>query len=340
MKEENEVNRQGNISGENLYNNITRNRINNHNSSTATVKLSIDFIRISIDSKHYNTAIFYNLFNKIESMSILSSEYRFKYGVGYSQVKTYYISFNNQVHEVVTLRCPSDVYMPILLNIHEPTEHLLRHLEPYLNPMKHRVSQIENTLDFIGNQPDEIYQFMKEHLMLLWPGKKRLNLNYKTTFYRNDIRGARGKGLRCYRKSIKDENGEKAESVRVELLLKRRLLKDKKINTIDDVFLMDQSIPVKYLAFKQFNNELFINKLKDLGYGQEFIDNMLVAIRNDNKNGFLYESNVTAKTYYEKGSLHYFKHHDFNKYFKGLIVGNSFLNGDTFDVDVGKMVCV
>ncbi len=92
----------------NFNNNITRNRILNYKSSTATVKLSIDFIRISIDSKHYNTTLFYNLFNKIESMSVLSSEYRFKYGVGYSQIKTYYISFNNQVHEVVTLRCPSD----------------------------------------------------------------------------------------------------------------------------------------------------------------------------------------------------------------------------------------
>jgi hypothetical protein len=197
--------------------------------STANVILSIDFIRFSIDSIHFNNEEFYTLFNEIKRMSVASSEFRFKLGYGYTETKKYVIVFNKKNYEVIASRSPLESYKPILLAIHKPNEELLQHLKPFLNLMMYHVNAMEFTLDFISNEPKELYNFMKSHLLLKWSGKKNMNLNYETSFYRNDIRNAKGKGLRCYLKDIIGANDELLESVRVELLMKRPLFKKKYI---------------------------------------------------------------------------------------------------------------
>jgi len=90
------------------YNYNTGNRICKYTNSTATVKMSIDFIRFSIKSIKFNTKEFYNLFNVISAMSVEESSFHFVDGYSYSQVRKYNIEFQNKIYKVVASRCPSD----------------------------------------------------------------------------------------------------------------------------------------------------------------------------------------------------------------------------------------
>ncbi len=322
----------------NFYNYNTGNRICMYTNTTATVKMSIDFIRFSIKSINLNNTEFYNLFNVIKGMSVEESNFHFVDGYGYSQIRKYSIEFQNKIYKVVASRCPSDWNLPILLTVHEPSVQLLQYLKQYLAKVNYLVSSIEHTLDFYSDVPDQIYQFLKSHLLLKWAGKKKLTLNYPTTFYRNDIRNSRGKGLRCYRKQHDIGNGESVESVRVELVMKRPLLKTKSVSTIDNVLNMDCMIAMKYLSYKDFNFNKFTNRLKNKDYTQQQIDQFLTVFKNDIKNGFLYELNNIALSYSQNYDTDdYLIYHDFQQYFMGLINGKSFINGDTFSVDLDRM---
>lgn len=317
---------------------MQRNRIINENINTLKLKLSIDFIRFSINSRHYNNIEFFNLFNEIRARSVASSEYRFKVGIGYTETKKYIISLNNRSYEIIASRSPLESFKPVLLTIQEPDEQVLQHLKPYLNQMLYHVNSIEFTLDFISNVPTQVYQFMKSHLLLKWSGKKIFNLSYATTFYRNDIRKTKGKGLRCYLKDVIDTNEELVESVRVELLIKRPLFKKKFIGSIDDVLKMDNKIALNYLSLKDFNFNKFINRLKEKKYDQQQINDIVNQFKQDIKNGYLYELNDIALDYSKKyDSDCYLERHVFHKHFFDSVNQLSFINGDSCVLDIGKM---
>jgi hypothetical protein len=88
----------------------------------------------------------------------------------------------------VASRNEKETFKLMMVTIHDPDIAFLQHLKPYLDNLKYHVNAIEFTLDFIGDEPAKVYQFMKSHLLLKRAGKKKLTLNYETTFYRNDIR--------------------------------------------------------------------------------------------------------------------------------------------------------
>ena len=323
----------------NSYNYTNRNRIFNQHKQSILVKLSIDYIIITIKQKYYNSNEFNKLFKMINDNSI-STRFRPTNGDEWNEIRRNIIKFNNKTHKVISLRASGVPYLPIVIKIYQPDVTLLNHMNSYLNKMEHLVSNVEFTMDFIGEEPDHIYKFMKEHLLLMWPGKKLYKPNYKTSFYGNNLREATGKGSRCYQKHIKDVDGNILKSIRVELLMKRRMFHNKEINTISDFMSMDNMIPLKYLSFKQFNFNKLHNKLIDeVGFYKIMVNDVFESFTNKIKNGDLDILNDLAKTYYKKGSLSYLQQHDFNKYFKGLVDGKVFINGDSLVVDGEKMVC-
>lgn len=323
----------------NFYNYTNRNRIFNTNEQSIIVNLSIDYIIITISQKYFNSNAFHSLFNMINGLSI-STKFRRTNGDEWNEIRRNIIRFNNKTHKVISLRASSVPYLPIIIKIYQPDANLLNHFNSYLNQLEHLVSNVEFTMDFIGESPDHIYKFMKEHLLLMWPGKKLYKPNYETSFYGNNLREATGKGSRCYQKYIKDVDGNVLKSIRVELLMKRRMFHNKEINTMSDFLSMDNMIPLKYLSFKEFTFNKFHNKLSnEVGFYKIMIDDVLESFKNKIKNGDLDLLNDLAKTYYEKGSLRYLQDHDFNKYFKGLFNGKVFINGNSLVVDADKMVC-
>ncbi len=264
---------------QNLNNYIIGNRNKNYSSSEATVMMSVDFIRFSIKSYQFNNKNFYNLFNIIRSMNVDEPKFRLTGKRGYCQSKTYNIKYHDKYYKIVSARVPDSTSFPILLTIHDVDQNLLLYLQPHLNRLDHHISWVEFTLDFISNTPELVYNFMKSHLWLKWAGKKNENLIYDTTFYRNDIRKSQTKGLRGYRKQLQDGQGNKVESVRIELLMKRQLLKKKGVENISDTFNMTSQLVTKYLSFKKFNYNLFITRLKESGNDQCGVDQMVCIIK-------------------------------------------------------------
>lgn len=323
---------------QNLNNYIIRNRNKNYSSSTATVKMSVDFIRFSIKSYQFNNNNFYNLYNVIKSMIVAEPKFRLTGKRGYYQSKTYNIKFNDKYYKIVSTRVPDSTMFPILLTIHDVDESLLLHLQPHLNRLDHHISWVEFTLDFISNVPEQVYQFMLSHLWLKWAGKKNENLIYDTTFYRNDIRKSQTKGLRGYRKQLSDDQGNNVESVRIELLMKRQLLKKKGIQNTSDMLNLNSQLVIKYLTFKHFNYNLFINRLKESGNDQCGVNQLVSLIKETIGNGLLDLSNETALKLSKKNdSDTYLVKHGFHDEFMRNISGLSFLNGDCFNVDIGEM---
>ena len=323
----------------NLYNYTNRNRIFNTNEQSIIVNLSIDYIIITIKQKYYNTNAFHTLFNMINGIST-STKFRGTNGDAWNQIRRNMIKFNNKTYKVISLRASGVHYLPIVIKIYQPDANLLNHFYSYLKYLEHLVSNVEFTMDFIGESPDYIYKFMKEHLLLMWPGGQLYKPNFETSFYGNNLRKATGKGSRCYHKEIKDADGNVLKSIRVELLMKRRLFHKKEINTLSDFLSMDNMIPLKYLSFKEVNFNVLYNKLSDeVGFPKIMIDDVFVSFKNKIKNGDLDLLNDLAKTYYKKGSLTYLQPIDFNKYFKSLFNGKVFINGDLLLVDGDEMVC-
>ena len=101
---------------------------------------------------------------------------------------------------------------------------------------------VELSFDFGTASLDDMFCYLKERVYLKWPGAE-LNLGLSDTQYYNNIRTARGKGCRLYKK-IDDLI---IPAARLELLLKRDPLRKNGINQLRDIRLIDYSIVKKYL---------------------------------------------------------------------------------------------
>ncbi len=324
----------------NFNNNICRNRNQIiHKSDQVTVNLSVDFIRFSIKSFYVNNVNFDKLFNELKRLSVGPSKYRWTNGRKYSESKKYMVKLNDKLYKVVAIRAPYHDSLPILITVHDIDKQFLLHFEPYLSQLNTSISWIEFTMDFITQKKDELYSFMLSNLMLKWPGKKYVGKSYKTTFYKNDLRGSETKGLRGYQKTLKDSKGNSVESVRIELLAKRKLLKKNGIETVVNVLASDSSIVIKYLIFKQFNYTLFTKQLVELGHDKDSIDQMNQKYQQAISNGYLYEANELAKIMPPEGTTRNFLNkHSFNQFFMFNISGLSFVNGDSFSFSFDKLI--
>lgn len=301
------------------------------------VKLSVDLIRFSIQSYQLNNSNFYKLFNAIKNVSIGKSKFSKLDGVLYIESRKYIIKIGNKLHKIYAL-LPCSSALPILLTVHDADSKVLQYLEPYLSPLQYHISWIEYTMDFISKNKDHVYQFMLSYFLLKWPGKKYVNKIYKTSFYRNDLRGSETKGLRGYQKQLTDTLGNTVDSVRIELLAKRKLLKKHNIQTISDFLSSNSSIVIKYITFKKFNYSIFIKRLREQGYDHFGVDQMIDLYISSISNGHIELANETAKNMYIKNdSDTYLVKHEFDKYFMSKIAGLSFVNGDTFSVSLGKL---
>jgi hypothetical protein len=102
---------------------------------------------------------------------------------------------------------------------------------------------------------------------------------------------------------------------------------------------MDNMIALNYMSFKDFNFNKFINRLKEMKYDQQKINDIVNQFRQDIKNGYLHELDETALNYSKKyESDCYLEKHSFHQYFMSKVRGLSFINGDSFNVDLGKMM--
>jgi hypothetical protein len=295
------------------------------------VLCSIDYIRLNIDQHENSKKLISDFFNELKRFSTEPSQHRFTNQNGYNESKKYFIRIDEKTHEIVVSRCTQEPYMPYLLKIDAPDCNILNKITYSLGQLTYcNFTAIEFTLDFIFENQREIFQFMKEKLLISWRGKP-LNLTYDSTVYLNNIRTAEGKGGKVYLKTIDDQEGHKQEVVRMEVTLKKKILERKEVHNFDDLKKLTIHDVFHYITFKEFNENLFVNKLLNIEYDKSHIKSIIEEIRNLIKEGLLYDANVKAKSYFENKS--YLKPHPFNKHFITRSSGCTFLNGDVFYLD-------
>jgi len=296
---------------------------------------SLDFIRLNIHQNKNSDYLMLQLFNQIKHLSMGQSEHRYTSQNGYNQSRKYLINTDEKKHEVIISKCANESYMPYLLKIDEPDNKIIQIINECVSQLSYcNFTAIEFTLDFICDNPLRLYQFMKETMLISWRGKP-LDVTYQSTVYLNNIRTANGKGGKFYLKTLQDHEGNMREVVRVEITLKRNVLKRKQVHNFEDLRKLTIHDVFHYITFKEFNENLFFNKLLNLNYQREQIKSIIEEIRNLIKDGLLYDANVMAKSYLKNKS--YLKPHPFNKHFITRSSGCTFLNGDVFYLDSNMM---
>ncbi len=249
-----------------------------NNFPNATFNSSIDFVCLSLTR-----------FNKSQHQLIKNNctfETQFKDSKGfYSWIEAYSININGNEYAIM-LQFPSSVhpFAPVCLKLLHPDKNLILAFNHLLRTVRYHVSTIELSFDFITNNLNQMYDYLKERVSLKWPGSQ-LNLNHKSTTYYNNIRTARSKGSRLYKKGT----GIPVPAVRLELLLKRDPLRSHKINRLSDVSKIDYKLIKKYLELKEFNFRLF-----RLRYFKDHPNSSAQYIRIENK----------IKTLLNSGNLH------------------------------------
>jgi hypothetical protein len=195
---------------------------------------------------------------------------------------------------------------------------------------QYNINNVEYAFDFRYSHAKELYEFLKRTVLLSWRGKA-FNSPYQTTHYLNNNYKAWSKTGKVYIKEVEDENGSLEEVNRIEIALKYNWFKRREIFNCMDIFKVGVKDVIKYLGFKEFNYNLFINKLIGLEYTKEFIEELTGLMKLDIDNGFLAETNQTAQTYYEKRT--YLKNHPFHYHFRSMINVDSFWDNKSFFLD-------
>jgi hypothetical protein len=249
----------------------------------------------------------------------------------YDLSMTYNFNYLNKKYELNVACASKQQYKPYLLKIHDPTEQVLRYLQKYLDQVTYyHTHSIEFTYDFYSKDNDLVRNFIKRHVVVSWRGKQNYHPEYEKSFYGNNIRFARGKGLRAYEKE-EEKNGGKQEFVRLEMLLKRSILKSNGIHDIDDVIGLDSRIPNKYFSFKTYNYSKLKTRVADSSNWKGRFDELKNNIQSEIEEGYLYEVNKHSLNWYKRYySDSYLKVTKYWKHFTHQFRGSSFLNGDSF----------
>lgn len=309
--------------------------------------LKYDFIRFSVylnrTGKIPDESKLQPLLNEIWFRRTEEPDYNFiplnrvKFHWKYDRVTKYKFSFENQIYEMIIAKCSRSNLYPYIFTIHDPTYNLLLFLKPFLEDFHHyHVKEIEHTFDFVFDELELVRDFLIQQTVVKWQGRS-FGLDNCSTRYMGNPRVAQGKGGRIYNKPLAVSEHE--ESVRLELLLKRPILKRNGIKNIKNVIESDNKIVMKYLQFKKFNTKKLRKRMLSIGSIQSEIDNEIISVIDRIKEGYSHEVNkeylLEYKKYYSDSFLNksiYWKH------FVERIGRNSFLTRDVFTLSHGLMM--
>lgn len=305
-------------------------------------KLKIDFITFSIYLKKNeklksDESTLIPLVKAIQAMRVEKTRLSSNPNYSYDRSRLYKFQLNGQVHQLIIAKSSKEPFKPYLLTIHDPTPNVLKFLEKFLVQYEYyHVKDIEHTFDFYFEEPDLVMKYLEQHTIVSWRGKG-YHPEYDT-FYGNNIRFAKGKGLRVYKKEEENEAGIKSEFTRLEMRLKRPILKSNGINNIPDIFHMENTIINKYFSFKSFRYDKLSTRMETEGISKEKIDETILEINEEIRNGYLHEVNrrclgnikrYNSDSYIEKSNYWY--------HFIDQLGFYSFLNGDAFSLSSDLM---
>jgi len=299
-------------------------------------KLKIDFITFSLylgvkKKGKQDEAQLLPLRNALTNRSMSTPRHRRNDLYSYGEWDAYRFQYGTTIYDLYIAQAKWEAYKPYLVTIHDPTPEVLIFLEQYLNSVTHyHVKNIEFTYDFYSEDNDDtVYKFIKQHTIVKWRGKG-FDSEYESTFYGNNIRFASGKGLRSYHKA-EDTIENKQEFIRLEMLLKRGILKKNGINTIRDVFEMDSRLVNTYFIFKYFNFKKLAKRMLEDDTWKNRVDEIHHKIQSEIENGYLFEMNQYSREYSKKyPNDTYLNDCKYMEHFISRFGYSSFLNGDSF----------
>lgn len=284
----------------------------NNKKNSFNFNLSIDFIELSVNRNSIHSIQY--LLNSFNGYS-LKYYHSFRGGKSPASIYNYTIKLANQKTYVLDIAYPTKKYMPITIRILHPDMYSLAFVDNILANVLYHIGRIEVSMDFYTSNAIKMFNMIKRSIYLKWRGKP-LNLTFPTTHYSNNIRIATSKGARAYIKNILQANN----FVRVELIMKRRLLRKNGMNRICQITNTLQKTILKYISFKRFDYILFKKRyFCTMGKAQVNTINFRKFVKRINMliyNGKLVEANNLSKviTYY--GNIVY---HEFNDIFVQVI---------------------
>jgi hypothetical protein len=312
-----------------------------------TCKLKYDFIRFSVylneKGKRPDESNLCPLFTDIWMKRVGNPNYKFlsegntQYHWTYNKAAKYKFKLNDKIYEIIIAKCSFSYQYPYIITIHDPTPEVLLYLKPFLEQFQHyHVKEIEHTFDFVTDDNNMVRQFLIQQTVIKWRGKG-FKRNDCGTCYIGNPRMCRGKGGRIYEKKLEMNLDE--EVVRMEMVVKRQILKSNNVQTIEDVLSDDSSTVMKYLQFKEFNFRKFRKKMASLSLSKEEIEEEVMVISNRIKDGELYEVNKELLSQLKKyQSESFLKVSGFWDHFVEKIGSSSFLNRDEFELDSKLMI--
>ena len=222
-----------------------------------TLKPSMDYIVLSIQRIDFHSLK--NIISK-NSNFIQASQYRLDYLFDFS-MEYQMPEYNNKVFRLLTSK--ENPFLPILMKIEKPNIKILNFMHNFAvsNKIQYKISSMELTFDFFTQNIDTLdamYSMLVQHVYLQWAGKSFEN-DYETTTYIGNPRKTISKAIRIYKKEFEDN--KKKDRARLELILKRRLLKRQNIESITD--LQEDAyyqIIDKYLKFRDLNLNAYERK--------------------------------------------------------------------------------
>ncbi|EKD44261.1 MAG: hypothetical protein ACD_71C00192G0003 [uncultured bacterium (gcode 4)] len=314
-----------------LYNYTRRMPHFNEKIQDIIVSPKIDLIRFSFSKQTNSISSLNNFFNKLNSITETKSKPLKQYKDGYNHSRIYNIKLNNRNYETILSECHNEQYMPYLWVVHDPEKSIMNDLDTYLSLLdQYNINSVEYAFDFSYKNINELYDFAKRTVLLAWRGKG-LHLPYESTYYLNNNYSAWSKAGKIYRKMIPVGDGNEQEVLRLELTFKYYMFKRIGLKSCLDIMKIKVKDVIKYITWKQFNFNLFENKLIQKEYSRQAIDNLLLLFKQDIKNGFLFESNITANTYWKSNK--YLKKHVFDNHFKEKFSGKSFWDKEEVYLD-------
>ena len=307
--------------------------------------LKYDFIRFSVylnsKGKQPDESKLWALFTDIwlrrtrePKYSHLTSK-NFKYHWKYNEATSYEFKFNDKIYELIISKCSYNHLYPYIITVHDPTKEILIYLKQFFDTLNHyHVKEIEHTFDFIFEDQQMVRQFLIQQTIIKWRGRG-FQLDDCGTFYIANPRMAKGKGGRVYEKVL----DAKKDSVRLELLLKRPILKRNGVETIEDVIDADSSTVTNYIHFKKFNFDKLKKRMQSKNYNSDEIDNEIDNVKNRIDNGELHEINKEhSKQFGKYQSDTFLKESFFWNHFKHEIARSSFLRRDVFKLSHALMM--
>ena len=169
--------------------------------------------------------------------------------------------YNGKILRVLTSK--ENPFLPILMKIEKPNLKLLNFIHNFAvsNKIQYKISFMELTFDFFSKNIDTLdamYSMLVQHVYLQWAGKS-FEHDYETTTYIGNPRKTMSKAIRIYKKEFEDSN--KKDRARLELILKRRLLKRQNIESITDLKKdVYYQITDKYIKFKDLRLDIYEKK--------------------------------------------------------------------------------